>query len=182
MVCSHQATGAPAVANTRSRPTLYGCSSRRSLTGHLNSGVDGVFEAVRVVGRGLVSIAEVHAKVARAHLAQSEPEMARDRFGFLERHGFVNCSVGALQHLTLGRRSTPRVQTNCVKCEVVDSERRFICVPTRPKGWADGQAASQAIAGGTTMLCWDFRAPRKNDPLLPDAGDVEKQSCLRRYK
>src|SRR5262245_25025654 len=88
MVCSHQATCAAAVANTRSRPTLYGCSSRRSLTGHLNSGVDGVFEAVRVVGRGLVSIAEVHAKVARAHLAQSEPEMARDRFGFLERHGF----------------------------------------------------------------------------------------------
>jgi hypothetical protein len=59
--------------------------------------------------------------------------MARDRFGFLERHGFVNCSVGALQHLTLGRRSTPRVQTNCVKCDVVDSELRFNCVSTRPK-------------------------------------------------
>jgi hypothetical protein len=27
--------------------------------------------------------------LARAHLAQSEPEMARDRFCFLERHGFV---------------------------------------------------------------------------------------------
>src|SRR5262249_51490934 len=49
------------------------------------------------------------------------------------RHGFVNCSVGALQHLTLGRRSTPRVQTNCVKCDVVDSELRFNCVSTRPK-------------------------------------------------
>src|SRR5215470_18832091 len=59
--------------------------------------------------------------------------MVRDRFGFLERHGFVNCSVGALQHLTLGRRSTPRVQTNCVKCDVVDSELRFNCVSTRPK-------------------------------------------------
>jgi hypothetical protein len=71
------------------------CSSRRSLTGHLNCGVDGVFETIRVVGRGLVSIAEVHAIVARAHLAQSEPEMARDRFGFLERHGFVKSSSGS---------------------------------------------------------------------------------------
>src|SRR5262249_38414850 len=102
--------------------------------------------------------------------AQSEPEMARDRFGFLERHGFVNCSVGALQHLTLGRRSTPRVQTNCVKCDVVDSELRFNCVSNPPQGLSDGQAASQAITGDTTMLCLDFRAPRKNDPLLPDAG------------
>ena len=63
------------------------CSSNPSLTGHLNRGVDGVFEAVRVVGRGLVSITKVHAIVARAHPAQSEPEMARDRFGFLKRHG-----------------------------------------------------------------------------------------------
>src|SRR5262249_39689185 len=47
--------------------------------------------------------------------------------------GFVNCPVGALQHLTLGRRSTPRVQTNCMKCDVVDSELRFNCVSTRPK-------------------------------------------------
>jgi hypothetical protein len=38
------------------------------------------------------------------------------------------------------------------------------------QGWADGRAASQAITGGTTMLCSDFRAVRKNDPLLPDAG------------
>ena len=57
----------------------------RSLTGQLNRSNDGVFEIVRVVGRRLVSIAEVHAVVARAHLAQSEPEMARNRFGFLER-------------------------------------------------------------------------------------------------
>jgi hypothetical protein len=40
---------------------------------HLNRGIDGVFEIVRVAGRGLVSIAEVHAIVARAYLAQSEP-------------------------------------------------------------------------------------------------------------
>jgi hypothetical protein len=45
--------------------------------------------------RGLVSIAEVHAIGARAHLAQSEPEMTRDRFGVLERHGFVKSSSGS---------------------------------------------------------------------------------------
>ena len=38
-------------------------------TGHLNRGIDGVFEIVRVVSRRFVSIAEVHAIVARAHLA-----------------------------------------------------------------------------------------------------------------
>jgi hypothetical protein len=40
-----------------------------------------------VVSRRFVSIAEVHSIRARAHVAQSEPEMARDRFGFLKRHG-----------------------------------------------------------------------------------------------
>src|SRR5215469_2342045 len=57
------------------------------MTSHLNRSIDSVFEVVRVARPGLVSIAEVHAIIARAHLAQSEPEMARDRFGFLERHG-----------------------------------------------------------------------------------------------
>ena len=66
------------------------CSSHPSLTGHLDRGDDGVFEIVRVVGCGVVSIAQVHAIVARAHLAQSEPEMSRDRFGFLERHDAVH--------------------------------------------------------------------------------------------
>src|SRR5262249_51383438 len=66
-----------------------GCGPQCSLTGHLNRGVDGVFEIVRVVGRSLVPIAEVHAIVAGAKLAQSEPEMARDRFGFLERHEYL---------------------------------------------------------------------------------------------
>src|SRR5262249_1691929 len=65
-----------------------GCSSQRSPTGHLNRGIDGVFEIVRVIGRGLVSIAEVHAIVAGAQLAQGKPEMARNRFGFLERHEY----------------------------------------------------------------------------------------------
>jgi len=41
--------------------------------GHLNPGIDGIFEIVRVVGRNLGSITEVHAIVARAYLAQSEP-------------------------------------------------------------------------------------------------------------
>src|SRR5262249_21604461 len=71
------------------RPPAYSIRCRRvsSLTGHLDRGIDGVFEIVRVIGRRLVSIAEVHAIIAGAHLAQSEPEMARNRFGFLERHG-----------------------------------------------------------------------------------------------
>jgi Tripartite tricarboxylate transporter family receptor len=48
-----------------------------------------VFKTVCVVGRSLVFIGEVHAIVARARSAQGETEMARDRFGFLERHGVV---------------------------------------------------------------------------------------------
>src|SRR5262245_4366758 len=62
-------------------------SSRRALAGHLDRGIDGVFKILRVVGYGLVSVAGAHAIVAGAHLAQGEPEMSRDRFGFLERHG-----------------------------------------------------------------------------------------------
>jgi hypothetical protein len=42
-------------------------------------------------------------------------------------------AVDALQHLALGRRSTQQVQTNGVKCDVVDSKLRFNCVSTRPK-------------------------------------------------
>jgi len=45
----------------------------------------------------------------------------------------LNPSVGALQHLALGRRSTQQVQTNRVKCDVVDSKLRFNCVSTEPK-------------------------------------------------
>ena len=71
-------------------PTLHGAALVISLTGHLNRGIDGVFEIVRVVSRGLVPIAEVNAIIARAHFAQREAETARDRFGFLERHGFLN--------------------------------------------------------------------------------------------
>ena len=56
-------------------------------TGHLNRGFDRVFEIVRVVSRRFIFIAEVH-------LAQSEPEMARDRLGFPEHHGFVKIVFG----------------------------------------------------------------------------------------
>jgi hypothetical protein len=63
-------------------------------TGHLNRGFDSIFEIVRVVSRRFVSIAEVHSIRARAH-AQSESQMARDRFGFLEHHGFVKSSSGS---------------------------------------------------------------------------------------
>src|SRR5262249_2679732 len=79
-----------------------------SPTRHLNRRLDGIFEIVRVVGRGLVSIAKVHAIVAGAHHAQSEPEMARDRFGLLERHGFVKSSSGSV--------STATNCTNCTRC------------------------------------------------------------------
>jgi hypothetical protein len=34
--------------------------------------------------------------VARAHLAQSEPKMSRDRFRFLQRNGFLNCHRKAI--------------------------------------------------------------------------------------
>jgi len=82
-------------SDARSCPNCVRCSSQSSLTGHLNRCVDGVFETVRVVGGGLVSIAEVYAIGARAHLAQGEPEMARDRLGFLELHNFVKSSAGS---------------------------------------------------------------------------------------
>ena len=59
-------------------------------TGHFNRGFDRIFEIVRVIGRHLISIAEVHAIVARAHRAQGKPEMSRDRFGFLKGHGAVH--------------------------------------------------------------------------------------------
>ena len=62
---------------------------QRALMGHLNRSIDGVFEIVRVVRRSFVSIAEVHAIFARAQQAQREPEVARNRFSFLERHGLM---------------------------------------------------------------------------------------------
>src|SRR5262245_29076643 len=68
---------------------------------HLNRGIDGVFEVLRVVSRALVSIAEVHAIVARAHLAQSEPETTCNGFGFLERHRLPSSPLAALlSHVT----------------------------------------------------------------------------------
>ena len=51
--------------------SLYGAA--RNARGHLNRSIDGVFEIVRVVGRDLVSIAEVHAIVAGAHLRRVSP-------------------------------------------------------------------------------------------------------------
>src|SRR5262245_54055104 len=44
------------------------------------------FEVGTAMGRRLVSITEVHAIVARAHVRQREPGMARNRFGFRGRH------------------------------------------------------------------------------------------------
>src|SRR5262245_35943232 len=62
-------------------------ATRSGFTRHLNRRPHSIFESVRVIGRGLFSIAKVHPIVARAHLAEREPEMAGDRFGFLVRHG-----------------------------------------------------------------------------------------------
>ena len=66
------------------------CGSRNSRLRAISTAVDGIFEIVRVVSRSLIPIAEVHAIITRAHFAQREAEMARDRFRFLERHGFLN--------------------------------------------------------------------------------------------
>jgi hypothetical protein len=57
--------------------TAYFTGLQPSLSGDLKRGNDGVFEIVRVVDRGLASIAEVHAIVAGPQLAQSEAKMAR---------------------------------------------------------------------------------------------------------
>jgi hypothetical protein len=78
----------PKAGDATSRPNCTVQCSHRSFTGHLNRGIDGIF--VRAVSRALVSIAEVHAIVARAHLAQGEPEMARKRFGLLERYRLLS--------------------------------------------------------------------------------------------
>jgi hypothetical protein len=77
------------------RSRLQLCMVQLSPTGHPNRGIDRVFETVSVVGRGLVSIAEVHAIVARAYLAQSQPKVPRDRFSFLELHNFVKPFAGS---------------------------------------------------------------------------------------
>ena len=80
---------------------------QRPLTGHLHCGTHCIFKIAGVISRGLVSTWQVHAIVTRAYLAQSEPEMACDRFGFLERHGasmlyqhplIGGCDLVALPH------------------------------------------------------------------------------------
>ena len=58
-----------------SRSNLLQSSLQLVLTSHRDGGVNGVFEIDRVAGRALVPIAEVHAIVARARLAWSEPKM-----------------------------------------------------------------------------------------------------------
>jgi hypothetical protein len=95
-----------------------------SPTGHPNRGIDRVFETVGVVGRGLVSIAEVHAIFARAHLAKSEPEMTSDRFGFSERHGFVKSSSGS----TSRRLVTPAANQR-LPIPVIGGIRLLVALP-----------------------------------------------------
>jgi hypothetical protein len=62
-------------------PTLDGAAFTTVAYGPSHPRYRRPLQDCRVVGRGLVSIAEVHATVAGTQLAQSEPEMARDRFG-----------------------------------------------------------------------------------------------------
>jgi hypothetical protein len=105
---------------SRAKHLLLGAN--RTATSHFNRSVDGVFEIVRVVGRRLVAITEVHAILARAHLAQSESKVAHDVFGFLERHGMRSQSGG------LGAASLP-VQREVVSVLVALtlSPDLFIC-------------------------------------------------------
>src|SRR5262245_49191819 len=117
--------GSSTVAMIRVFSMMIVCSEGRasaggqfSLTGHLNCSVDGVFEIVRVIRGRFVSIAEVDAIVARAHLAQGQPKMARDRFGFLKRHGFV----GAPQ-----RRCAANEPRYC--CRFCNAAISLSCVP-----------------------------------------------------
>src|SRR5262245_590576 len=111
------------------RLVYSGCSSQRSPTGHHNRGIDGVFEFVRVVGRGLVSIAEVHAIVAGAKLAQGKPEMARNRFGFLERHEYFkempqgySVSSGPLRDMNAYRPRLARASYRSSSCDGSQNE------------------------------------------------------------
>jgi hypothetical protein len=98
----------------------------------------GVFEIVRVVGRGLVSIAEVHAIVAGAHHAQSEPEMARDRFGFLVRHGVRRgtTSTPALLRRAIARRerSPAAIGIEAKSCSEFRAEEVPLLILDRRKG------------------------------------------------
>src|SRR5262249_14170034 len=76
-----------------SLPELYGIggshrvASAAGSAAARNSRLRAISIAVLTASSSLSVIAEVHAIVAGAKLAQSEPEMARDRFGFLERQG-----------------------------------------------------------------------------------------------
>jgi hypothetical protein len=124
MSCSHHAVSA-----TGLDPIGLPIASNRSLTGHLNRGIDGVFKIVRVVGGGLVSIAEVHAIRARAHLTQSESKMARDRFGLLERHGFVKSSLGSSRSRT--NQLSIAVEAACQLVALDLRERHHTCLASR---------------------------------------------------
>src|SRR5262249_12713204 len=104
--------------------------------------------------------------------------MARDRFGFLERHGFVNRCVGALQPLALGRRSTQQVQTNRVKYDVVDSKLRFNCVSTRHKVGQMVKLLLRLLQEARQCLARTFVRAAKERSATARCGDVKKQSRL----
>src|SRR5215467_33549 len=88
-------------------------------------------------------------------------------------------SIGALQHLALGRRSTQQVQTNRVKCDVVDSELRFNCVSTPAQGWADGQAALRLLQEVQQCLARTFARCKRTIGYCPMRRCKETITCRR---
>jgi len=81
-----QEKAAASTSNHKAPPDAQQVPAAEPRIAPISRATNGVFEIVCVVGRSLVSIAEVHTIVAGAQLAQGKPEMARNRFGFLERH------------------------------------------------------------------------------------------------
>jgi len=71
------------------------CAHHARCSGHPNRGINGVLEIDGVVGSGLGSIARLHAIVSGAYFAQGEPEMAHNRFGFLQGHGLSSTGAHA---------------------------------------------------------------------------------------
>jgi hypothetical protein len=118
--------------------SLYGAT--RNARGHLNRSIDGIFEIVRVVSSRFVSIAEVHAIRARAHLAQSEPEMASDRFGLLEPHRlpFVAKRQGSC---AIGCATERATRLDCARCLAVRSAPSVDLIARRTLATAAGHCA-----------------------------------------
>jgi len=115
--------------DARSCPNFVRCRLTTLAYGPSRPRFDGIFEIIRVVGRHLISIAEVHAIIARAHLAQGQPEMSRDRFGLLERHSAVHWWFRSLvasppvRHLLLCTKHLFAAAMAAIACRGLKDER-----------------------------------------------------------